>query len=136
MTEEKKAELLKRFPFIDAGCKINFGDGWAKIIMGFCGAVRYLSAGAFRITELESRDGKLNIEYANDRNNSVLDKAVAHVEIRSTHACEHCGQERPANRTASTLIWRISNRGVRLCRECVDRYETQKASGREVAFKI
>ncbi len=136
MTADKIVELLKRFPFVEPECKFNFGDGWAKIIMGFCGAVRFLSADALRITQLESRDGKLNIEYVSDCNNSALDKTVARAEMRSVNICEHCGHEFPSNYTLGTRMHMIRNREVRLCPVCVDQYMTLRLQGNETAFKI
>ena len=135
MQATKKADLRRRFPFIDDGCKFNIGDGWFQIIAGFCGAARLHSDDTFRITQLEFRDGKLNIEYVG-RGGSYLDKLVAWAEIRSMHACEQCSKEFKADYQKGTRICQVGNRKARLCPDCWGWYELLPDSSREAVFAL
>lgn len=137
MNLEKVAEIRQRFPFIDDKCKFNFGDGWAKIVMGFCGTVRFLAVDGFRITQLELRYGQLNIEYVNEgRGNSALDKLVAQAEIRSKNTCE-CGDHQLQTESAPEVhVWWIRGQERRLCQDCQDRYWGLYNEGREKMFQV
>ncbi|TSC83292.1 MAG: hypothetical protein G01um101419_46 [Parcubacteria group bacterium Gr01-1014_19] len=135
MNSEKVADLRTRFPFIGAECRFNFGDGWFAIVAGFCGAAKFRMDETFRITQLECRDGKLNIMYVG-HGGSAMDKLVAWAEIRSVHTCEHCGHEFKSGYGSGTRICSVRGRKVRMCPGCLERYETLLSLGREMALNL
>ncbi len=135
MQATKKADLRRRFPFIDDGCRFNFGDGWFSVVAGFCEAARLQSDSTLRITQLESRDGKLNIEYAG-RGGSYFDKLVARAEIRSMHTCEQCANECRADYATGTRMCQIRDRKTRLCPDCWGWYMALSDLSREEVFAL
>ncbi|MDP1718944.1 MAG: hypothetical protein Q8L24_00770 [bacterium] len=92
MSPEKAAELRKRFPFVESTCKLNFGDGWFRMLAGMCGALETQRVSGLRIHVMEKRKyGVLYVEYVTDGNAPSADRIIAVSERNSLMWCEVCG---------------------------------------------
>lgn len=135
MSPAKVADLRARFPFIDVGCKLDFGDGWFKLVAGFCGAAKFWMDDTFRITQMESHNGELKIRYVG-RGGCEMDKMVARAELRSTMTCEHCGLLATQRTVRGFGMWWVRGRERRICPACRDLYQTLPKSSRDIVFQL